>query len=803
LHHLIQDLRYGLRTLRKNRSFTLAVVLTLAVGIGANSLVFSVVEAVLVRPLPFGEADRLVMVWEKHPTFGKLQVAYGDFFDLREQNRSFEQLAAYSFKGEDERVLLTSAGPQQLQATVVSQNLLSVLGTRPQLGRDFAAGEDQAGHDHVAIISDSLWRNTFGADPSVIGRSITLGADAFVVIGVMPREGAFPEWASVWLPLSQIASGYKQQARVFHPLQVVGRLKPGVSLDAAQSDLLTIAARLQAAYPATNKTISLQAVTLEQELVGNVRPVLLLLLLVVSFVLLIACINVANLLLARSLSRQKEFALRSALGASRGRVTSQVVAESLLLSGIGAALGLMFTYLSLPAMRAWLTGMLPRAEGLSVNATVLAFTFTVAVVTGVAFGLPASLSAWQRNVFGLLKTRDAGDRSPRTRMFRSLLVVGEVSLALVVLVTSGLLIRSLGKLLAADVGYAPEHVLTMKLTLPAAKYSKQEQVDAFFQQLLNRVGSSGEVVSVAAVDNLPIGNELAHQSRFAIQGQPAPQAGQFPVAHIRTTSPTLFSTLKIPLIGGRWFVDKDNSENVVVVNQAFQRRFLGTQDPTVTKVLLGVMTPNPQAFQILGVVGDVKDVAVDAVPEPVIYFPGYSNTEIVVVRTKDAPLAAASLLQAAVHELDSNQPIESIQPLTQVLAASLARQKLSAVVMGAFSLIALALAAIGIYGVMAYQVTQRTREIAIRMALGAGRGDVLKLVIGNGMRLAAIGTAVGALVAVAVGRTIANQLYDVRAIDPATYLLVAAMLLGVAFVAVYVPSRRAANENPAGVLKYE
>jgi predicted permease len=803
MHNLLQDFRYGLRSLRKAPSFTIAVVLTLAIGIGANTLVFSLVEAVLLRPLPYAQPDRLTMVWEKHPSFGQLEVAYGDFVDLREQNRSFEQLAAYSFKGEDQRVLLTKQGPQQLQATVVSQNLLSTLGINPQIGRDFAPGEDVPGHDHVVILSDSLWRNTFGADPSIVGQSVRLGSEEFVVIGVMPREGSFPSWASLWLPLSQIGPAYKQQARVFHPLQVVGRLKPGVSLSAAQSEVDTIAARLQAAYPATNKTISMQMVPLKHQLVGDVKPVLVLLLLVVSIVLLIACINVANLLLARSFSRQKEFALRSALGASRGRLTTQLLAESLLLSGFGAAVGLMVTYFGLPLVRVWLSGMLPRTDGLRIDVPVLLFALLLTIATGAAFPLLPSISAWQRNVFALLKTREAGDTSPRARGFRSVLVVGEVSLALVVLITAGLLIRSLGNLLSTDVGYSPEQVLTMKLTLPPDRYARQEQVDSFYRQLLDRVQSSSQVESAGAIDNLPIGNELPHQSRFAIEGRPRPESGQFPVAQIRTANPTLISTLKIPLLAGRWFVEKDNSENVAVVNQAFQRRFLSGEDPARTKLLLGVMTPTPTAVQVLGVIGNVKDVALEATPEPAIYFPGYTNTEIVVVRTKGAPLPAASLLHQVVTELDPNQPIESIQTLNQVLSASLAKQKVAATVMTAFSIITLSLAAIGIYGVMAYLVAQRKREIAIRLALGASPRDVLQLVVGHGMRLALAGAVLGAVIAVCVGRAITNQLYNVGAADTFTYSLVSATLLGVAFAAIYLPSRRAAQEDPATVLKTE
>jgi putative ABC transport system permease protein len=509
------------------------------------------------------------------------------------------------------------------------------------------------------------------------------------------------------------------------------------------------------------------------------------------------------LLLARSLSRQKEFALRSALGASRGRVTSQLIAEGLLLSGMGALLGLLSAYLSMPAIRVWLTGMLPRAEGLRVDATVLGFTLMLATVTAVVFGLLPSVSSWQRNLFGILKTRDSSDHSPRTKMFRSALIVGEVSLALVVLITAGLLMRSLGNLLAADVGFAPEHVLTMKLTLPATKYAKQPDVDNFYRQLIERLRSSGQVESAAAIDNLPIGNELAHQSRFAVQGMPTPAAGQYPVAQIRTATPTLLATLKIPLVAGRWFVEHDNNDNVVVVNQAFQRRFLSGQDPTVAKVLLGVMSPNPQAFQVLGVIRDVKDVALDAPAEPAIYFPGYANAEVVVVRTKGSPLSVAWLMHQGVVELDSSQPIESMQTLEQVLSSSLARQKLSAVVMGAFSLIALTLAAIGIYGVMSYLVTQRKREIAIRLALGAGKAHVLQLVVGHGMRLALTGAAIGAISAVMVGRGISNQLYGVKPVDISTYVLVSGILLSVALLAIYLPSRRAANEDPASVLKYD
>jgi len=803
MHNLLQDFRYGFRTLFKNPSFTLAVVLTLAVGIGANTLVFSVVEAVLFRPLPYRDPRNLAMVWETHPSFGQLQVAYDDFSDLRSQARSFEQLAAYSFKGEDVRVLLTGGEPQQLQATVVSQNLLSTLGVQPQLGRDFAAGEDQPGHDHVTLLSDSLWRNTFHADPTIIGRSITLGSDSFIVIGVMPREGQLPSWAQVWLPLSQISIAYKQQGRVFHPLEVVGRLKLGVTVVQAQSELATITHRLQAAYPATNKTIGFQAISLEQQVVGNVRPVLILLLSVVSFVLLIACINVANLLLARALSRQKEFAVRSALGASRWRVSSQLICESLVISGVGAILGLLLTSLLLPVLRVWLSNMLPRAEGLSIDTSILLFTVGLTLATGIVFGMLPAIPAWKLDVFGVLKTRGTEDSSPRTRAFRSLLVIGEVSLALVVLVTAGLLIRSLGQLLNSDVGFQPEQTVTMRLSLPATKYAKQEQIDSFFQQLVARLKSSSQVQSAGVINNLPLENQLAGQSRFAVQGQPAPAAGQFPVTQIRTASPEYLATLKIPLVAGRWFVETDLPNNVVVVNQAFQRRYLSNGDPTLQKILFGVMSKSPQSFQVLGVVGNVKDVALDASPEPQVYFPGYSNNANVIVRTNGSALTAASLLRSEVAALDHDQPIESIQTLEQVMSNSVAKQRLSALVMVAFSSISLVLAAIGIYGVMAYLVVQRKREIAIRVALGAGRRDILKLVVGQGMRLAIFGAVAGCVLALVVGRAITNMLYNVRGTDPATFGIVGGLLVSVAFIAIYLPSRRAANADPMTALKYE
>jgi predicted permease len=796
---LIQDTRFGLRMLTKAPGFATVTICTLALGIAVSTLMFSTVEGVLLRPLPFRQPQRLVMIWETHPQITQLESSIADFFDLQAQANSFEGIAAYSFKGVENPVLKTSDEPVHLLATDASVKLLSVLGVDPVIGRNFFPAEEQPGHDREVILSNNLWRTRFGADRTIVGQPITLDNQSYTVIGVLPANAPYPPWADVLFPLSHAAD---RTTRVHHEFEVVGRLKQGVSVATAEAELQTIGRRLQQQYPATNKSIGMKLVGLQEHLVGETRPTLLLLLAAVGLVLLITCINISSLLLARAIARQRESAVRIALGASSRRLLQQFLTENLTISAVGGLAGLGLATVCAPLVRHWLGGQLPRVDNIGINRAVLLFAAGVTLLAGLLLGTIPALQGWRVNIQTALKegVRDAGRGS--ASVVRKVLVVTEISLAVIVLVSTGLVVRSFQRLLRGDAGFQAEHVLTMKLKLPLYAYPKPEQTNRFFQDLLSRLKSQPEIQEAGSTNAFPMSNDPDGQSRFLIEGMQH-EPGNYPVAHLRFVSPSYFETLRIPFLKGRMFHANDIDENRVIISQSLARRYFSDQSPLGKKVVLGVLNPKPTLYEVVGVVGDVKDTALKSSPAPCIYFPGFWVWETVVVRSTADPATVATIMRREVSAIDKNQPIDHIETMNAVMSDSVARDRISAQLMSVFSLVALFLAALGVYGVMAYMVSHRTREIGIRMALGAQRRDVLRIILSNGILLIVLGLGIGFIGSMLVGRALSRVLFRVTSTDPLTFAAVGLVLLLAAALAMYVPARRAATVDPMIALRAE
>lgn len=797
--HLSKDFRYALRIMRKNRIFTLIAVSTLAFGIGASTLIFSTVEAVLLRPLPFRQPGRLMMVWETHPQVPQLELSIADFFDFHAQNDVFDGLAAYSFKGLENPALTTQDLPVRLLATDASQDLLPVLGIVPMLGRNFLPSEEQPGNDHEVILSNSLWQNRFGSDRTIIGKPITLDNQSYTVVGVLPPGMTFPEWAEILFPLSHAGD---PTVRAHHSLETVGRLKPNVAQSQAASEIRTISERLQQQYPATNKSIGVKTMMLSEHIVGDTRPTLLLLLAAVGFVLLITCINISSLLLARAMTRQRESALRMALGASSRRLLQQFLTENFTIALVGGILGLVLTTVLIPFVRTWLGGQLPRSENISMNGVVLLFAAGVTLVAGLLLGIVPALQGWRFNVYNTLKegSRDSGSCSKS--LIRRVLVVSEISLAVIVLVSTGLVLRSFQRLLHGDTGFQAEHVMMMKLKLPQYAYAKQENVDGFFRDLLARLKSQPQIQDVGSTNVFPLDNDPDVQSRFLIEGT-QPESGNFPVARARFISPGYFSTLKVSFISGRMFQGNDIGQQRVIVSESLVRQYFSGQYPIGKKIILGVMDPKPVHYEVVGVVSDIKDATLKAATSPSMYFPGFWVWETIVARTADDPAVVSQVMRHEVNSIDKNQPVDEIRAMSTLLSDSVARERISAELMSAFSLVALFLAALGVYGIMAYLVIHRTREIGIRMALGAHQGDVLRMIFNNGMFLVIIGLVLGFVGSMFTGLLLSSALYGVKSTDPITFIAVALVLMGVGGAAIYLPARRAARVDPLVSLRYE
>ncbi|HWF90118.1 MAG TPA: ABC transporter permease [Pyrinomonadaceae bacterium] len=807
LADFLNDLRYAARLQRKNPAFTIVAVIALALGIGANTAIFSVVNTVLLRPLPYKDPERLVLVWEDATKQGypRDTPAAANFVDWRDQNHVFEGMAAIS----DESFNLTGSGePERLAGHTVSASLFPLLGVEPHIGRVFTAAEDQAGSQHVVLLSYALWQRRFGGEPNIVGQPLTLNGQSYIVVGVMPARFQFPSTDSqVWVPIALTQEDAANRDR--HYLQVVARLKPGVSLAQAQSEMNTIAARLQQQYPQSNTDLGAAVQSLHEYLVGDIKPALLVLLGAVGLVLLIACANVANLLLARAAVRQKEIAVRVALGAKRARLIRQFLTESVLLSVLGGLVGLAIAYGGLAVLKAFIPENISQAREISMDLKVLGFTFLVSVATGLIFGLAPAVQAARFNQIETLKEggRDAATGGSGKRL-RSVLVTAEVAISLVLLIGAGLLINSFLRLRNVDPGFRAENLLTMKIVLPDTKYERRAQRAAFYTNLIQRVQSLAGVKSAAVTTNLPLyrqGNSIS----VNIEGQPAPPPGQERIIVTRIISPGYFDTMGIPLLRGRPLSEQDTetTQNVVVISDAMARRYWPGEEVVGKRIAIGRVTRPEDWIQIVGVVKDVRQFELTADPKPQMYLPyrqfGFFDAQDLVVKTDIDSASLAATVRRAVWEIDKDQPVSDIRTMENIMADSIARQRFSMLLLAIFAGVALVLAGVGIYGVMSYSVAQRTHEIGIRMALGAQTGAVLKLAIGYGMKLVLVGLLIGLIAAFALTRVMSTLLFGVTATDPATFTLISLLLIAVAVLASYVPARRATKVNPIIALRYE
>jgi predicted permease len=804
---LLRDLRYAVRQLCKSPGFTVTAVLTLALGVGATTAIFSCVYGLLLKSLPFRDASKIVALSATHPQVQSgMEATYPDYEDWKSQQSSFSQIAAYSTLNPDTVSLVADGHSEQVHRVIVSGNFFSLLGISPLIGRLINEQDDTPGSDHVAVLSASAWDRYFGRDPGVLGRNVDLNGTIYTVVGVLPPGTAYPTEGEVWLPLSLLDHDTRV-SRVWHSVNVLGRLRPGTGLPSAKADMQTVAVRLAAAYPATNRNWSVLLTPLREQLVGTLRPAILSLLGAVVLVLLIACANVANLLMVRATAKRREIAVRQALGADRIRLFSQFLAQTLVLCLLGGALGVLLAAGALPLLRLALAHAagLGRStiESISLSLPVLFFTLGICTLTAVLFGLLPVV----KNPASLTDTLRPGDRSStgsRARG-RGMLVAAEIAIAVVVLFLSTLVIRSFQKLIAVDPGFRTDHLLSVGITLPEPRYGDDSPTtNHFFEQLLDKIVESPGVLSAATTTVLPL-KPSEVMTRFLVEGAPPLAPGTFPVAQIRYVSPSFFKTLGLPLEEGKIFEQKDieNKSNFLVVNRAFAQRFLSGSNPVGATVLLGVLSPHPDRIPVIGVVANAHDVGVDTEAQPEIYLPGFGLHEVLLVRSAVDAQNMVPVVRNALHALDPTQPIYQPQTVDALLSDTLARQQMTAMLLGIFSIVALALAGIGIYGVLSYSVAQRTREIGVRMAVGAARSDVLRLVLSQAGRFSAIGIVVGLAAALAGARLISGLLFNTSTVDPLSVWIAIGALVLAAVLAVIIPAGRAASVNPNEALRAE
>jgi predicted permease len=810
---LLQDIRYGARVLAKHKGFTAIAVLTLALGIGANTAIFSVVNELLLRPLPFPEADRLVMLWEVSPE-GRHQntTSRANFMGWRDQSTVFEGMAAFS----DQRLNLTGEGePEEVSVQLATPELFRVLGVEPIIGRGLAQEDARPGAPDVAVLSYGIWKRRFGGDPRVIGKPITLNGQPVTVVGILPagfqwhirsRSGTGRP-AEIWSVLSMPATGAGLRGRF---LSVVARLKRGVTLEQATTEMKTIEARLAQDSPDYNTGYGTEVVPLREQFVGKVRPALWILLGAVGFVLLIACANVANLLLARAAAREKEIALRAALGARRMRIIRQLLTESVLLAILGSLVGLGLAWWGIHALVAISPRDLVNMQGVGLNLQVLALTMVVSLLTGIIFGLAPALEATRLNLNDALKEggKGAEGQSSRSRRLRSVLVITEVALALVLLVSAGLLVKSFGRLRKIDTGFNPENVLTMVVRLPGGgKYKEDAQFVAFFRQAMERIRALPGVRNAGMVNFLPLYGGLGSATGFTIEGRPEPPPGQGPGTNVRASDSNYFNAMGIPLLRGRNFSDREESEPrpVVIISESLARQYFPGEDPLGKRISVE-MFDKPTPTEIIGIVGDVRYDSLTDQAEPTVYFPHPLLTYpfmTLVIRTNGDPAAIAPAVEREVRALDPEQPVSDVRTMNQVMADTLARARFNTLLLALFAGLATLLAAVGIFGVMNYSVTLRTHEIGLRMALGAQQRQVLTLILKQGLLLTLIGIGVGLLGALALTRVMSGLLFGVGATDPTTFAAIVLLLTIVSLIACYIPARRATRVDPMIALRYE
>ncbi|MGH9401923.1 MAG: ABC transporter permease [Terriglobia bacterium] len=805
-----QDLKFGLRMLAKNPGFTVVAMITLAVGIGANTAIFSMVNAVLLQPLPYQNPQSLVLLRVTEPSGpGNLYPVSGpDFADWVKQNRVFESMAAGTGAGATLTGLAGNAQPFQLEGFEVSPQIFQLLGVKPLMGRTFRQDEAQTGHDQVVVLSYGLWQRAFGGARSIVGKTITLNGKAYDVAGIMPRALKFPQFFGTkpefWIPLNLQQPSYRK-SRGNHWLWVMARMKSGIAIASAQADMATVSQNLAHQYPHDDTGVNAKVLLLHDQLTKTVRPALLVLFAAVGFLLLIACANIANLLLAKAIARRREIAIRLAVGSGRGRLVRQLLTESVLLFLLGGVAGLLVGWGALRVLLyAAPAGYVPGMMRVSLGGWVFAFTFLVAFLTGIFAGLVPAIQTSKPDLHNALKE---GGRalSASHRRSRGVLTAAEIALAMVMLIGAGLAIKSLVRLLGVQPGFDPHNVLKARIALPEARYAKDPQITAFYRQLLDRVRALPGVVSASVATQLPL--QGGSNGVVYIEGQPLPKdMWSSPLVEWCTVMPDYFRTLRIPLMRGRDFSAQDGpkSSEVAIINETMAHRFWPNQNAVGKRFAHDYQ--KPKWITVVGVVGNVREYGLSEPAVPEAYFPESQDADSylnIVVRTETPPLSEAPALRAAVHSLDSELAVFKVETLDQIVSESSQQQQFMALLLGLFAAAALVLAAVGIYGVISYSVAQRTHEIGIRIALGAQRWDVLRIVLGEGVTLALAGAGAGLAAAFGLTRLMTSLLYGVKPVDLPTFIIVPVALIGVALLACYIPGRRAAKVDPMVALRDE
>ena len=812
-----QDIRYGLRMLRKNLTFTFVAVITLAVGIGANTAIFSVVDAVLLHPLPYAQADGLVMVWENvqlpHYHNDQNTPSPGNFVDWKNQNSAFTDMGAMKYAAWN---LTESGDPIRVFGEAVSPSVFTILQVQTAIGRVFTPEEDHVGSNRVVLLGHSLWLSRFGGDPAVVGRSIQLDDQSYTVVGVMPADFRFPDPSNfqlaepddqIWTPIAFTPEQLANHGS--HYLRVLARLKPGITVQQAQSQIEAIARRVTEQHPDTNTGVSAQVMSLRDQLVGEIRPALLILLAAVSLVLLMICANVSHLVLARSSTRAKEFAVRQALGANRSRLLQQLITENMLLALLGGGLGLVLSFGGTRILLRFAPSNLPHLGAISLNIPVLLFTALICVVAGFLFGIIPALQSARSDVQDSLRESAREYTSSSGRHARSALVIAETAIGVVVVIGAGLLLRSFIQLQRIPLGFDPDDVLAFRVVTPEKRYATISQRSAFYQRFVETVEALPGVKSAAGISFIPL-TLSGRTTGILIEGKPQPAAGQLPFVDFRGVTPGYFRSMEIPVRSGRDVAWSDTPDRplVGVISQTMAQTFWPNEDAIGRRVKLGTNPADPW-ITVVGVVGDVHQLQLTTTPRAAIYFPVTQDqgagdvARDWVVRVDRDPMSFTSAIRNALLSIDEALPISRVHTMQEVVSISFARHQFSLILFAAFAVVALILAGVGLYGMTAYHVSQRNHEIGIRLALGAQRTDVLLMVLQQGLRLACLGVGVGLLGALVLSRLMSSMLYGVTSRDPATFVAVGSLLIVVALVASYVPSRRATRVHPMEILRYE
>jgi putative ABC transport system permease protein len=798
---LLQDIRYSLRTLIKNPGFSFVAMIALALGIGANTVVFSVVNTVLLSPLPFNDPDTLARVYEENREYGFLRqsATMPNFLDWREQNTVFQSMGAYVAGAAN----LTGLGePERIQFASVTADFFSVLGVEPIHGRAIRPEEIGPGGPKIVVLSSGFWQSHYGGDPNIIGQTISLDGTPYTIVGILPARGRFPGTAQLWRPLNIDFSKFGRRSQW---LTVIARLAKGVTFEQAKAEMQQIGQRLAEQYPEPNRGWGVAVESLSDSVVGNIRPALLVLLGAVGFVLLIACTNVANLLLARAATREKEMAIRAALGAARRRLVRQLLTESILLAVAGGAAGLLLAMWAVDALVSLSGTSIPRAKDIGVDGRVLGFSFIISLMTGMIFGLVPAFQASRTNLNETMKEGGRRSRGGSSDRVRSFLVVSQVALSLVLLVGAGLMIKSFNRLQQVSAGFNPEDVLTVRLSLPQGKYQQPASRASFCDQVIERITALPGVESAGAVVNLPL-DGTGWSNSFTVEGRPPPTAGEFIAASNNRVSKDYFRAMQIPLARGRSFTERDaaGSPAVAVINETAARRFFADEDPIGKRLQVHDGGPTRE---IVGIVGDVRHDGLDADIRPMIYMPYVQDpramTLNLVVRTSSDPAKLAAVVQGEVRAADKDLPLASVRTMEEIVAGSVSSRRFSMTLLAIFAGVALMLAVVGIYGVMSYLVNQRRHEIGIRMALGARPRDVLRMILGHGLRLSFIGAGLGLASALALTRVLSGLLFGVSATDPLIFAVIPVVLVAAALGACAVPARRATKVDPMVALRYE